>query len=619
LVALIAAWLIASVYLVSWALNRGLTDDAGFSVYHLPGYLGLGALVLGVIFTIGRAVGRRQSWNAAFAGGLETVPVATGVLLLYVVADLFWREVVGIAEGIEGSLAPSRVLLPLGLGLLALTPLRVALAERATNPATAWAAALGIALAAGTAGMAMGAFHPVQVVWSAVAPDSRLDDAELWVMAADGSRQTRVIRAGGGLEVSLGAWAPDGTRVSYTRWEVDAAGSRGEIWTSAADGSEPFQVTFGSATDWIPDWSPDGAWIAYTAERERPVAELPEMGALPQPGRAPGAAAVRPDEEADLWIVRPDGTDARALTTMGGGEYLASWSPDGARVVFGNQHDFESGDLYIVDVATGTVSPLLERPGFDWAPSWSPDGSTIAFESDADGSFDIWTIGADGSGLRRLTTDSATENHPAWSPDGSRIAFVSDTTGDGEIWSMAADGSDLRNLTASPATADGYWGLDWAADGSILYASSGAIPASQDGLVRLDLAAAALLLRAAVLAVLALLLVSVGPPFGAFALLLGLDVAFGAGISAEWAFVPFAIGGGLLVDLAVQQSPGRWRTVVAAGGVAAVSVIAQAATLYALGRSGWSITLWLGTALAAGLFGAAVGWVVTTFAPRRAA
>ncbi len=615
LVALGAAWIIGSVYLVSWALGNGLTDDAGFSPYHLPGYAGLAVLTGAVVVAAGNAVRHRRGWLQPFGDGLELVPVAVGVLLAYVLVDLLWREIVGIGPGIEGALAPSRVLLPLALGLLAVTPLRLALADPGRSRGVRLAAVLGVGLAGPALSIALGAFHPIGQVWSAAAADTRLDDSELWVMQGDGGRQTRVLRAADGIEVSLGDWAPDGARIAYTRWDTGSEGNPGELWVANADGSDAVAVTTGSATDWIPDWSPDGAWIAYTAERESPATTPLTMGALPEPGRAPGGVAGG-DGGSDLWLVRPDGTEPHAVTSMPGGEYLAAWSPDGTRIAFGNQVDAGSGDLYVLDVESGNVTPLVDRAGFDWAPAWSPDGSTIAFESDADGSFDIWSVRTDGTDLRRLTDDGGAENMPVWSPDGARIAFVSDTTGDGEIWSMARDGTDQRNLTESPSTGDGYWGLDWAADGTIVYATSGTAPASTDSLVRLDLAAAGLLLRAILLAVLALLLVPLGPPFGALAVLLGLDALFAATVAGQWVFVPAAVVAGLLVDLAVAQSTRR-RAWVAAAGVAAGSVVAQAATLFALGTSGWTLTLWLGTALAAGLAGAGLAAATETLASTR--
>ncbi|HXV76347.1 MAG TPA: hypothetical protein VD788_08505, partial [Candidatus Polarisedimenticolaceae bacterium] len=62
-------------------------------------------------------------------------------------------------------------------------------------------------------------------------------------------------------------------------------------------------------------------------------------------------------------------------------------------------------------------------------PQRSPDGDRIAFTlrtTDLDenrGRTDIWICGADGSGLRRLTTDPASDSNPRWAPDGKTIYF----------------------------------------------------------------------------------------------------------------------------------------------------------------------------------------------------
>jgi len=73
----------------------------------------------------------------------------------------------------------------------------------------------------------------------------------------------------------------------------------------------------------------------------------------------------------------------------------------------------------------------------------------IAFVSDRDGNAEIYSCNADGSNIRRLTNNAATDDQPAWSPDGSHIAFVSDRTGQSEIYIMNADGSNVVRRTFS--------------------------------------------------------------------------------------------------------------------------------------------------------------------------
>lgn len=111
----------------------------------------------------------------------------------------------------------------------------------------------------------------------------------------------------------------------------------------------------------------------------------------------------------------------------------ASWSPDGARILFhaDRRADRTVYNIYVPDLASGQQTrgtPDLEE-AFDGMPSWSPDGSSILFHSDRTGNFDIWIMSSDGTHLRRLTTGRGHDVVPRWSPDGSQIVFYSDRQG----------------------------------------------------------------------------------------------------------------------------------------------------------------------------------------------
>jgi hypothetical protein len=122
--------------------------------------------------------------------------------------------------------------------------------------------------------------------------------------------------------------------------------------------------------------------------------------------------------------------------------------------------------------ATGGSSALLLREARSLA--WSPDGARVAFASirDRNGedcgsdecqwAGELYTAGADGSGLARLTRNEGDDGTPAWSADGSRILFSSDRNrpdGDGgEVYSVAADGSCMTWLTnGTPASFFATW------------------------------------------------------------------------------------------------------------------------------------------------------------------
>jgi dipeptidyl aminopeptidase/acylaminoacyl peptidase len=134
-----------------------------------------------------------------------------------------------------------------------------------------------------------------------------------------------------------------------------------------------------------------------------------------------------------IWIAGRDGSNPRAVLR---GAVSCVFSPDGNRLAAGMLFD---GDWEVVTVrADGTdLKRITNRKGSDYLPAWSPDGSFLVYCADVEGSHDLYRVGVDGTGLKRLTHGSGKAFNPAFSPDGKRIVFYLET-GDrhDQIWTL---------------------------------------------------------------------------------------------------------------------------------------------------------------------------------------
>jgi len=123
-----------------------------------------------------------------------------------------------------------------------------------------------------------------------------------------------------------------------------------------------------------------------------------------------------------------------------------------------------------------TVTELVE-------PRWSPDGRSLAFWADrtdgrtgaVDGTA-VFTVQADGTGLRQVTPWSMFAGEVDWSPDGRRLVFVThplivfnfvDVVSN--LYTARPDGSGLRQLTDATTSADRATQARWTPDGRIIY------------------------------------------------------------------------------------------------------------------------------------------------------
>jgi len=135
-----------------------------------------------------------------------------------------------------------------------------------------------------------------------------------------------------------------------------------------------------------------------------------------------------------------------------------------------SRHVDEGSAIFVISPDGADARCLVDTEGEDTYPEWSPDGTRLAFTSDVDGDDDIYIVNADGTALNRVTDTSTKEFGAAWSPDGARIAYSTHETDDGPfaIQVTDLDGSDQEMLLESGTRFEYLELMDWSPDGRTL-------------------------------------------------------------------------------------------------------------------------------------------------------
>jgi Tol biopolymer transport system component len=274
--------------------------------------------------------------------------------------------------------------------------------------------------------------HPGLDYDAALSPDGRWvvftserrGNPDLYALAVDGDGEPRLLIDSPAMEDQV-AFSPDGGSIAF----VSTASGNADIYVlpfapqTSQNLAAATNVTNHEGGDFRPDFSPDGARIAFTTDRDTPVSGHPIFA-------------------------------------------------------FTRQRE---GDVYVMDRDGGNLQRLTATPDWDGSPEWSADGSTLYFYSarpreivgpptspilGQEGGFRIWAMGADGSNPRAVTPEGVEALAPAVTADG-RVAYQKRTGfARWSIESVAADGSGAR---AEGDMATDYWLPDFhAASGAMV-------------------------------------------------------------------------------------------------------------------------------------------------------
>ena len=108
------------------------------------------------------------------------------------------------------------------------------------------------------------------------------------------------------------------------------------------------------------------------------------------------------------------------------------------------------------------VSRVTNGEGEASNPAWNPDGQHFAFSwtsGYAKGDFNIFVMDIGSRQYVQLTHGEGRNENPSWAPDGRHLVFASNRSGKSQIYTMLADGTQVKQLTTQGDNRSPVWGV----------------------------------------------------------------------------------------------------------------------------------------------------------------
>lgn len=318
-------------------------------------------------------------------------------------------------------------------------------------------------------------------------PYQRFGDSALWIVDADGG-QPRAVQ--GAADAAQPAWSPSGARIAY--WS-NTAGQR-DIYTVPPAGGTRVAVTNDAALDWSPVWSPDGRYIYFGSDRggSMNIWRIPIDEASGEVRGAPEPVTTGVQAAAEMPSLSADGTRLAFRSRVSAANRVAipfdpitfdagtpvilnnsntarrpsSVSRDGRLLALANLGEPQE-DIFISALDGSEMRRITDDVARDRLPVWSADGQTLYFYSNRSGTWEIWGIGIDGGGLRRIVSRQEGVLYPLVSPDGNSL-ISSGAAGDFGVFlsTLKPGATPEKNFELLEGTGDGYFATSWSPDGT---------------------------------------------------------------------------------------------------------------------------------------------------------